>query len=180
MNPIVIAVASSENHDFSKLTRPSIRLLAGLGVEGDAHSGVTVQHRSHARRDPARPNLRQVHLVQSELFEELAGRGFAIEPGGMGENISTRGLDLLSLPRGAELSIGVEAVVRLTGLRSPCSQLDAYRPGLMSAVLERDPQGRLIRRAGVMGVVVSGGRVSLGDAIRVTLPARPHQPLEPV
>ena len=127
-----------------------------------------------------RPNLRQVHLIQSELFEELAARGFAIEPGGMGENITTRGVDLLSLPRGTELSIGAEAVVRLTGLRSPCSQLDAYRPGLMAAVLERDPDGGLIRKAGVMGVVVNGGTVVAGDAIRVTLPAEPHRGLEPV
>ncbi|MBK1717345.1 MOSC domain-containing protein [Thiocystis violacea] len=180
MNPIVIAVAANARHDFSKQTRPSIRLLTGLGVEGDAHCGTSVRHRSHVRRDPTRPNLRQVHLIQSELFAELAARGFAIEPGGMGENITTRGVDLLSLPRGAELCIGAEAVVRLTGLRSPCSQLDGYRPGLMAAVLERAPDGGLIRKAGVMGVVVSGGTVGAGDAIRVTWPAEPFQRLEPV
>ena len=180
MTPIVIAVAVNARHGFSKPTGPSIRLLADLGVEGDAHCGSTVKHRSHARRDPSRPNLRQVHLIQSELFAELAARGFAIEPGGMGENITTRGIDLLSLPRGSELSIGADAVVRLTGLRSPCSQLDRYRPGLMAAVLEHAPDGGLIRKAGVMGVVVSGGTVVAGDAVRVTLPAEPHQRLEPV
>jgi MOSC domain-containing protein YiiM len=180
MSATVIAVASSERHGFSKMRRPSIRLLAGLGVEGDAHAGVAVRHRSHARRDPTRPNLRQVHLVQSELFAELAERGFAIPPGGIGENVTTRGIDLLSLPRGAELSLGADARVRLMGLRSPCSQLDAYRPGLMSAVLDRDPEGRLIRKAGVMGVVLTGGLVSVGDAIRVTLPAGPYERLEPV
>ncbi|NEV63549.1 MOSC domain-containing protein [Thiorhodococcus minor] len=180
MTAIVIAVASRKTHSFSKQTRPSIRLLAGLGVEDDAHCGATVQHRSHARRDPARPNLRQVHLVQSELFEALAAGGFAIDPGGMGENITTRGIDLLSLPRGTELSIGAQVVIQLTGLRSPCAQLDAYRPGLMAAVLERAPDGRLIRKAGVMGVVVNGGTLAVGDAIRVHLPAAPSQGLEPV
>jgi MOSC domain-containing protein YiiM len=180
MNPIVIAVAANARHGVSKQTRPSIRLLAGLGVEGDAHCGVADRHRFHVRRDPTRPNLRQVHLIQNELFDELVARGFAIEPGSMGENITTRGIDLLSLPCGTELSIGTEAVVRLTGLRSPCSQLDAYRPGLMAAVLDRAPDGGLIRKAGVMGVVVNGGTVVTGDAIRLTLPADPHQGLEPV
>lgn len=180
MKPIVIAVAANARHGFSKPTRPSIRLLTGLGVEGDAHCGTSVRHRSHVTRDPQRPNLRQVHLIQSELFAELAARGFAIEPGGMGENITTRGIDLLSLPCGTELSIGTEAVVRLTGLRSPCSQLDRYLPGLMAATLERAPDGGLIRKAGVMGVVMSGGTVGAGDAIRLTLPAEPHRRLEPV
>ncbi|NEX20706.1 MOSC domain-containing protein [Thiorhodococcus mannitoliphagus] len=180
MTAIVIAVASSERHSFSKQTRPSIRLLAGLGVEGDAHCGATVQHRSHARRDPARPNLRQVHLVQSELFEALAARGFAIDPGGMGENITTRGIDLLSLPQGTELTVGAQVVIQLTGLRSPCAQLDAYRPGLMAAVLDHDPDGRLIHKAGVMGVVVNGGTLAVGDAIRVRLPAEPYHGLEPL
>ncbi|MBK5964541.1 MOSC domain-containing protein [Thiocystis minor] len=177
---IVIAVAVNASHGFSKQTRPSIRVLSGLGVEGDAHAGASVRHRSHVRRDPARPNLRQVHLIQSELFAELAARGFLIDSGGMGENITTRGIDLLSHPRGTELSIGTDAVIRLTGLRSPCSQLDAYRPGLMAAVLDRAPDGHLIRKAGVMGVVMRGGTIVTGDAIRVTLPAEPFQWLEPV
>jgi MOSC domain-containing protein YiiM len=180
MSPIVIAVAANARHGFSKQNRSSIRLLTGLGVEGDVHAGVSVKHRSHARRDPTRPNLRQVHLIQSELFAELAARGFVIEPGGMGENITTREIDLLALPCGTELALGPEAVVRLTGLRSPCSQLDRYRPGLMAAVLERTPDGRLVRKAGVMGVVVSGGVVQVGDAIRATWPAEPYSGLEPV
>lgn len=177
---IVIAVAAHARHGFSKPTRPGIRLLAGLGVEGDAHQGVTVRHLSQVRRDPPAPNLRQVHLLQSELLAELAVRGFAIEPGGMGENITTRGIDLLALPTGTTLSIGAGAVVRLTGLRSPCAKLDAYRPGLMAAVLDRDADGGLIRKAGIMGIVLTGGPVVPGDPIRVTWPPEPWQRLEPV
>jgi GNAT superfamily N-acetyltransferase len=176
---LVTHVATDGTHRFSKTLRESIRLLAGLGVEGDAHAGVTVQHRSRVARDPTQPNLRQVHLTHAELFEELRTRGFDIAPAAMGENITTRGLDLLGLPRGARLRIG-GAVVEVTGLRNPCRQLDEYRPGLMAATLDRDTEGNLIRKAGVMGVVLEGGEVRPGDAIRVELPDRPHEPLAPV
>jgi MOSC domain-containing protein YiiM len=178
--PQVIGVHRSAVHDFSKRPQPSVILIAGLGVEGDAHSGVTVQHRSRVARDPSQPNLRQVHLIHSELLEELAGKGFPVSPGSMGENITTRGIDLLSLPRGTALQLGAEAVVEVTGLRNPCVQLDQFSPGLMGAVLDRAADGRLIRKAGVMGIVRTGGSVAPGDPIRVTLPSGAPQPLAPV
>jgi MOSC domain-containing protein YiiM len=176
----VVAVCAAGGHGFSKQPRLSIRLLAGLGVEGDAHAGVTVKHRSRVAADPTQPNLRQVHLIHAELFEELRGAGFDIAPGQIGENITTRGIDLLSLPVGARLLIGASAVVEATGLRNPCHQLDRFRPGLMKAVLGRDAEGRLVRKAGIMGVVLSGGDVLPGDPILVELPAGPHRRLERV
>jgi MOSC domain-containing protein YiiM len=155
-------------------------LLAGLGVEGDAHMGVTVKHRSRVARDPSQPNLRQVHLIHAELHDELRARGFTVRAGEMGENITTRGIDLLRLPVGTRLHLGAGAVVEITGLRNPCTQLDRIQPGLMAAVLDRDAQGNLVRKAGVMGVVLSGGEVQPTDPIRVELPSEPHRPLEPV
>ena len=155
-------------------------MVAGLGVEGDAHAETTVKHRSRVARDPTQPNLRQVHLIHAELHDELAERGFDVEPGRMGENVTTRGVDLLALPVGARLRLGDEAVVEITGLRNPCTQLDGIQPGLMEATLERDGDGRLVRKAGVMGVVVAGGEVRPGDPVVVELPQPPHHPLEPV
>lgn len=155
-------------------------LVAGLGVHGDAHAGITVRHRSRVARDPSQPNLRQVHLLHAELFDELITADFAVWPGELGENITTRGLDLLALPAGTRLLLGAQAVVELTGLRNPCSQLDRFQRGLMAAVLDRDAQGRLVRKAGAMGIVVTGGEVRAGDAIEVRLPPPPHSPLEPV
>ena len=177
---VVTAVSLSAKHHFSKPTQLGIRLLAGLGVEGDAHLGVTVKHRSRVAKDPTQPNLRQVHLIHEELFEELKAAGFDIAPGAIGENITTRGIDLLGLPRGARLHIGPSAVVDVTGLRDPCRQLNTYRPGLMAAVLDRDKQGKLILKAGIMGVVLAGGDVTAGDTIRVELPREPHLRLERV
>lgn len=173
----VVAVSRSPRHTFGKRVEDAIRLIAGHGVEGDAHAGATVKHRSRVRRDPTQPNLRQVHLLHAELHDELRAHGFDVGPGTMGENVTTRGLDLLALPAGARLTIGREAVVEITGLRNPCVQLDRHQPGLMSAVLDRDDAGGLIRRAGVMAVVVAGGEVRPGDRIRVELPAQPHAPL---
>jgi MOSC domain-containing protein YiiM len=168
----VLAVARNAEHGFSKRVEPGgIRLVAGLGVEGDAHSGATVKHRSRVARDPTQPNLRQVHLIQAELFGELYGKGFAVLPGEMGENVTTRGLDLLALPAGTLLHLGGEgAVVEVTGLRNPCAQLDRFAPGLMAAVLDRDARGALVRKAGVMAAVRAGGVVRAGDAIRAVLP----------
>jgi len=176
----VSAVATSRSHTFSKAPQDVVRLVAGLGVEGDAHAGTTVKHRSRVRRDVTQPNLRQVHLIASELHDELRTRGFDVAAGDMGENVTTRGIDLLSLPTGARLTLGGSAVVEITGLRNPCVQLDRFAPGLMKAVLDRDAEGRLIRRAGVMGVVLEGGDVRPGDPIAATLPAYPHRPLEVV
>ena len=178
--PVVVAVCRDSEHRFSKLLAGEITLLAGLGVEGDAHAGVTVRHRSRVAVDPTQPNLRQVHLIHAELYDELREQGFDVEPGQMGENITTRGLDLLALPRGAELGLGGEAVVEVTGLRNPCNQIDGFRPGLLKAVLDRDEHGDLVRRAGIMGVVVHGGRVRAGNRIRVALPEQPHIPLDRV
>ena len=176
----VISVAADDGHRFSKRVAPAIRLLTGLGVEGDAHCGVTVQHRSRVAADPPAPNLRQAHLVQSELFDELRPRGFDLAPGDLGENVLTRGLDLLALPRGARLSIGATAIVELTGLRNPCAQIANFRKGLLAAVLDRAADGSLVRKAGVMGIVIEGGDIAPGDAISVTLPAEPWQRLERV
>jgi MOSC domain-containing protein YiiM len=160
------------------LTR--IRLIAGIGVEGDAHAGVTVKHRSRVARDPTQPNLRQLHLLHAELFDELAAKGFRLSPGDIGENVTTRGLDLLALPRGARLRLGETAVVEVTGLRNPCVQLDRFRPGLMAATLDRDADGALVRKAGVMAIVLEGGEVAPGDPVAVELPPAPHAPLDPV
>jgi MOSC domain-containing protein YiiM len=176
----VVAVSRSGSHTFSKGNEDSIRLLEGLGVEGDAHAGVTVKHRSRVARNPDEPNLRQVHLIQSELHDELREAGFDVHPGAMGENVTTSGVDLLALPAGARLRLGESAVVEVTGLRSPCAQLDGLQQGLMAATLGRDGEGNLVRKAGVMGVVVSGGDVQRGDEITVLLPEAPHRALEPV
>lgn len=180
MTGVVTAVSSDSAHRFSKPNRAVIRLLAGLGVEGDAHLGKTVQHLSRIRRDPSQPNLRQVHLLHAELHEELRAAGFDVSAGQMGENITTRGIDLLGLPTGTRLHLGEAAVVEVTGLRNPCAQLDRFRPGLMAAVLDRDAAGRLIRKAGIMAIVLAGGEVRPGDPIRITLPPAPHRPLQPI
>jgi MOSC domain-containing protein YiiM len=176
----VLAVSRSASHTLSKSGQIAIQLIAGLGVADDAHAGVTVQHRSRVARDPSQPNLRQVHLIHTELHDELRSRGFAIVTGQMGENITTRGVDLLGLPTGARLRLGDEAVVAITGLRNPCRHLETIQPGLMAAVLDRDEHGALIRKAGVMAIVVAGGLVRPGDAITVELPPSPHPPLQPV
>jgi MOSC domain-containing protein YiiM len=176
----VTAVSRSATHTMSKPNEGSLRLLAGLGVEGDAHLGETVKHRSRVRRDPTQPNLRQVHLIHAELHDELRAAGFEIEPGQMGENVTTRGLDVLVLPAGTQLHLGDGAVVEITGLRNPCAQLDGIAEGLMAATLDRDEQGNLVRKAGVMSVVLAAGEVRPGDPIRIELPAEPHRPLGPV
>ena len=176
----VIAVSRSAGHTFSKLNEGGIRLLEGLGVEGDAHLGVTVKHRSRVAKDPTVPNLRQVHLIHAELMDELGASGFRLWPGAMGENVTTRGVDLLGLPTGTKLRLGANAVVEVTGLRNPCRQLNDFQPGLMNATLDRDADGNLVRKAGVMAVVLAGGEVKPGDAIAIELPAEPHHKLEPV
>jgi MOSC domain-containing protein YiiM len=177
---LVGAVSRGARHTFSKGNEDRIRLLAGLGVEGDAHAGRTVQHRSQVRRDPTQPNLRQVHLLHAELHDELHAQGFTVMPGDLGENVTTRGIDLLGLPTGTRLTLGDAAVVQVTGLRNPCVQLDRFQAGLMAAVLDRDEDGTLIRKSGVMAVVLTGGEVAPGDAISVELPQPPHAPLRQV
>ena len=180
MNGTVAAVSRSRDHTFSKTNQPVIRLVAGLGVEGDVHLGEKVKHRHHALRNPDAPNLRQVHLMHEELFAELRAAGFDVCAGAIGENITTRGLDILALPAGARLHLGVEALIEITGLRNPCRQIDAFQRGLTAAVLERGSAGQLVRKAGVMAVVVQGGDVKPGDAVTVELPAGEHLPLQPV
>ncbi len=176
----VVSVARRGDHWFSKDVQATIRLIAGLGVDGDAHAGVTVKHRSRVARDPSQPNLRQVHLIHAELFDELALQGFSVAPAAIGENVTTRGVDLLALSRGTRLKLGAGAVVEITGLRNPCAQLDAFQPGLMAALLGRAADGSLIRKAGVMAVVVTGGQVHAGDTVEILPSAGPHQPLLPV
>lgn len=178
--PAVVAVSRARGHRFSKKVELHIRLLAGLGVEGDAHAGVSVKHRSRARYNPTLPNLRQVHLLHAELLDELRDKGFALAAGDIGENILTRGIDLLSLPANTRLRIGNEAIVEIKGLRNPCVQMDRFRPGLMAATLGRDADGNLVRKAGVMGIVIAAGDVTPGDAVAVLLPDGPHLPLKPV
>jgi MOSC domain-containing protein YiiM len=180
MGPVVVAVHASPKHSFSKQHRECITLIAGLGVEGDAHCGATVRHRSRVERDPTQPNLRQVHLIHSELFDELRAAGFNVAPGDTGENVTTRGIDLLSLPAGSLVHLGADALVEVTGLRNPCYQLDDFQKGLMAATIDRDANGDLIRKAGVMAVVRRGGEVRAGDRIVVDLPLEPHEPLKPV
>lgn len=176
----VIAVSSSPTHTMSKPNQTTITLLEGLGVEGDAHCGTTVKHRSRVAQDPTQPNLRQVHLIHSELFDELAEEEFTISAGQIGENITTRGIDLLALPKNTVLAIGESAKIRVTGLRNPCTQLDGIQPGLMKAVLGKDENGELIRKAGIMGVVLAGGLVKAGDIIGVFFPEEPFEKLERV
>ena len=176
----VIAVAAAAGHAFSKPVLDEITLLAGLGVEGDAHCGVTVKHRSRVKANPDQPNLRQVHLVSAELLEELRGQGFDVAPGAIGENVTVAGLDLLALPQGTLLHLGEAAVVEVTGLRNPCYQLDQFQPGLMRATLGRTPDGALILKAGIMAIVRQGGVVRPGDAVRAEMPALPHRALEKV
>lgn len=176
-SPSVVAVCMSGRHGFSKPPALMIRLVAGLGVEGDAHAGATVKHRSRVARDASQPNLRQVHLIHAELFDELAPAGFALRPGDVGENVTTRGLDLLALPAGTRLRLGEQAVVEVTGLRNPCLQLDRFQSGLMQAMLGRDDAGAPVRKCGVMGVVIESGEVRAGDPIAVDLPAEPRRRL---
>ena len=180
MNGTVVAVSKSATHTFNKSNQGYICLLAGLGVEGDAHKGEKVKHRSRVAKDPNQPNLRQVHLIHTELHDELRACEFKVSAGEMGENITTRGIDLLGLPTGTRLHLGETAVVEVTGLRNPCYQLDDFQKGLMKAVLDKDEQGNLIRKAGIMGVVLAGGEVRPEDLIRVELPPEPYQPLKPV
>lgn len=176
----VTSVSRSSKHSFSKPNRDSITLLAGLGVEGDVHAGVTVKHRARVVQDPTLPNLRQVHFLQEELIAEACREGFALTPGDLGENITTRGIHLLGLPRGTLLHIGEQAVVEVTGLRNPCSQIDDFQEGLLKHVVGRDEAGNIVRRTGIMGIVLRGGEVQPGDAIRVELPDEPHRPLDRV
>jgi MOSC domain-containing protein YiiM len=176
----IVAVSLRAGHHFSKMPALSIRLLRGLGVAGDAHMGETVQHQSRVSKDPSQPNLRQVHLIQAEFLDELRNRGFTVAPGDLGENITTSGIDLLSLPTGARLHLGSVAVIEITGLRNPCIQIDHFQKGLMAATLDRDGDGNLVRKAGIMSVVIADGDVRPGDVICMELPEMPHRPLLPV
>lgn len=176
----VVAVSLRAGHHFSKAPSLGIRLLMGLGVAGDAHMGATVKHRSRVRKDPTAPNLRQVHLMHAELFDELRGMGFEVRPGDLGENVTTVGIDLLALPTGTRLHLGEDAIVEVTGLRNPCVQIDNFQKGLMAATLDRDTDGNLVRKAGIMAIVMADGDVRPGDAVGVELPAPPHRPMLPV
>ena len=180
MSGVIVAVNLSSIHSFSKFESDSIRLIAGIGIEGDTHAGKTVQHRSRVAKDPTQPNLRQVHLIHSELHIELNNAGFKVSAGDMGENITTKGIDLLGLPTDTQLHIGNEAIIKVTGLRNPCSQLDNFQSGLMAAVLNKDEAGNLVRKAGIMSVVVAGGVVKPGDSIWVELPSKPYRSLDRV
>lgn len=176
---LIIALSKSDSHTFNKFNCNRIRLLTGLGVAGDAHMGKTVKHRSRVKKDGSAPNLRQVHLMHAELFEELSEKGFTVHPGEMGENLTTSGIDLLNLPKNTILKIGASEIV-ITGLRNPCSQLESIQTGLMKALLDKDDQGEIIRKAGIMGIVREGGEITTGDTIYIQLPEQPHLKLEKV
>jgi MOSC domain-containing protein YiiM len=180
MSGIVAAVSSKGEYSFTKPNRDSIMLLAGLGVEGDVHAGVTVKHRSRVAQDPTQPNLRQVHLIHEELFAEVSTEGFKVMAGDLGENITTRDIDLLGLPVGTLLRIGDHAVLEVTGLRNPCLQIDNFQEGLLKQVVGRDEAGNIVRKAGIMSIVKQGGAVRPGDTIEAQLPSGPHRPLERV
>jgi len=174
----IVSVSLSSQHSFSKLRVASIKLIAGEGVSGDAHAGSTVKHRGRVAVDPTQPNLRQVHLLHAELFDELSARGFRVAAGDIGENITTRGVALLQLPRRAQILFPSGAVVEITGLRNPCGQLDRFCPGLMNALLERKEDGTIVRKAGVMTTVLKGGNVTVGDTFEIVLPPEPHAALQ--
>jgi len=180
MHSTVVAVSRSQSHSFSKQNQSSIRLIEGLGVEDDAHQGITVKHLSRVARDPTQPNLRQVHLIHAELHDELGAAGFEVRAGDLGENVTTRGIPLLELPIGSRLRLGASAVIEITGLRNPCVQIDRFRPGLLGNVVGRDESGAVWRKTGIMSVVITGGEVRPGDAIEVELPPEPHRALEVV
>ncbi|MEV2211419.1 MOSC domain-containing protein [Streptomyces sp. NPDC050997] len=180
MSGLVTAVSSNGEYSFTKPNRDSVTLLAGLGVEGDVHAGVTVKHRSRIAQDPTQPNLRQVHLIHEELFAEVGAEGFNVVPGDLGENITTHGIDLHALPVGTLLRIGDDAVLEVTGLRNPCLQIDNFQDGLLKQVVGRDEAGNVVRKAGIMSVVKEGGTVRPGDTIQAELPSGPHRPLERV
>lgn len=179
-HPRVVSLSRSAAHTFTKAPCTMLRLITGLGVAGDAHAGSTVKHRSRVARDPTQPNLRQVHVIPSELLVELSRQGFDIRPGDIGENVLTAGIDLFALPRGTLLRLGADAEIEITGLRNPCHQLDGFRAGLMQALLPRDENGKVTLRGGIMAVVVRGGTVHIDDAVAVTLPTPPHQALQRV
>jgi MOSC domain-containing protein YiiM len=176
----VVSVSLRAGHHFSKTPSPGIRLLVGLGVAGDAHMGATVKHRYDVRKDPTRPNLRQVHLIHAELFDELRAKDFEVKPGELGENVTTAGIDLLALPGSTRLHLGATAVVEITGLRNPCVLIDRFQKGLMAAMLDKDTDGNLVRKSGIMSIVIADGDVRPGDAIRVEMPAQPHRRLQQV
>ncbi|MFJ9544051.1 MOSC domain-containing protein [Streptomyces sp. NPDC101225] len=180
MGGSVGAVSSNGVYSFTKPNRESITLITGLGVEGDVHAGTTVKHRSRMLRDPSQPNLRQVHLIHEELFDEVRTAGFEVSAGQLGENVTTRGIDLLGLPAGTLLRLGDEAVVEVTGLRNPCPQIDGFGHGLLKQLVGRDEDGATWRKAGIMSVVLTGGAVRPGDPVEVELPEGPHRPLEVV
>lgn len=176
----VVSVSRCDKHRFSKSAEDQLTLIANHGVAGDAHAGVTVKHRSRVAVDPTQPNLRQVHLIHQELLSELRGEGFDLAAGDLGENILTTGIDLLGLPTDTVLAIGDGVRLRITGLRNPCAQIEAFRAGLLRHVAYKGQDGQLVRKAGVMAVVISGGVVRPDDKITATLPALPHKPLERV
>lgn len=176
----VVSLSTSPTHSMSKKKVTQVELIKGIGISGDAHAGKKVKHRSRVRQNPDQPNLRQVHLIHSELFEELSTKGFMIKAGEMGENITTKGIDLLALSKGCILSIGSDVKVEITGLRNPCDQLNGLQEGLLNAVLDKDGNGKLIRKAGIMGVVLTSGIVKNGDKIIEFYQPEKHQALERV
>ncbi|GIK02293.1 hypothetical protein Aspvir_006342 [Aspergillus viridinutans] len=182
LTPRILSVSKSSSHSIAKTPVPSITLIPNHGVDGDCHAGQTTQHRAQAQRTP---NLRQVHLVPVETLRELSGRFSAaaagrnakpLSAGEIGENITTEGVELSTLPLGTELHFlsgegKEEAIVVLTGVREPGPGMDKCRAGLKNVCVVRDG-GRVVRRlAGVMGTVKKGGMLRPGMGIRIVKPA---------
>ena len=155
----VVGLSIDDGHHFSKRAVERVTMVAGVGIEGDVHAGPLVQHRSRVRVDPNQPNLRQVHLIDDAVFAVAASAGFEIDHGDLGENVTVSGLDVHGLAVGTMLRLGESAFVAVTGLRNPCGQINGLRPGLLD-VLRRADGGDIVRRAGIMGVVVRGGEVA--------------------
>ena len=113
-----------------------------------------------------------------EILSELNDKGFSVIPGELGENITTQGIDLLSLPQGCQLHIGKTTIIELTALRNPCVQIENFQTGMLKEVISKDKQGKIMRKLGMMGVVLSGGHVQPNDEITIQLPEQPHKSLE--
>jgi len=176
----VHSLSSSAQHSFSKHTTHQVEVIKGIGIKGDAHAGVKVKHRSRVAKDPNQPNLRQIHLIHLELLKELVAKGYTVNPGDLGENITTEGISILNLPKDTILKIGENVAIQITGLRNPCHQIDKFQKGLLKEVVGKNDAGDIIRMAGIMAIVLEGGMIKVNDEILVELPALPHQKLERV
>lgn len=165
----VIAVCCNPEPGLPKPVVDTVHLIENWGVEGDYHAGPLVRHRYLAKKDPTKPNMRQVLLMDAVVFADLAQNDIHIGPGMMGENITIEGLAVMQLAVGTRLAIG-SAVVEVTERRSPCYQLNGIDPRLLKAVVTKQ-DGQAIFKAGIMTRILQGGWVRAGDLVKVLSPA---------